>query len=144
MPYYLGDFSVETKGDGSPVTLADRGAEQELRRLIRDRFPDDGILGEEFGETIGTSGRRWILDPIDGTRRPVRGMPMFGGLIGLEQDGETVVGVVHMPALDEYVFAAKGHGCWWLPSGRSGTPVPRLRAPRPVAPAAARRGDVAL
>ena len=68
MPYYQGDVGVEIKGDGSPVTLADRGAEQELRRLIRERFPADAVLGEEFGEQPGTSGRRWILDPIDGTK----------------------------------------------------------------------------
>jgi histidinol-phosphatase len=134
MPYYLGDFAVETKGDGSPVTLADRGAEQELRRLIRDRFPDDGVLGEEFGETPGTSGRRWILDPIDGTKPFVRGVPMFGVLIGLEQEGEAVVGVVHMPALDEYVYAARGHGCWWLPSGRKAGAPPRRARVSTIAP----------
>src|SRR5438067_664475 len=104
LPYYQGDVAVETKGDGSPVTLADRGAEQELRRLIRERFPDDGVLGEEFGELPGTSGRRWVLDPIDGTKAFVRGVPLFGVLIGLEEDGEAVLGVVSMPALDELVY----------------------------------------
>jgi len=126
MPYYQqGDAGVETKGDGSPVTLADRGAERELRRLIRERFPDDGVLGEEYGEQPGRSGRRWILDPIDGTKAFVRGVPLFGVLIGLEQDGEAVAGVVSMPALDEFVYAARGLGCWWLPSGRTADSPPR-------------------
>jgi histidinol phosphatase-like enzyme (inositol monophosphatase family) len=128
LPYYQGDLGVEIKGDGSPVTLADRGAEQELRRLIRERFPNDGVLGEEFGEGPGTSGRRWILDPIDGTKAFVRGVPLFGVLIGMEQDGEAVLGVVSMPALDEFVYAAKGQGCWWLPSGlKPGSPPRRAR-----------------
>jgi histidinol phosphatase-like enzyme (inositol monophosphatase family) len=125
MPYYQGDVPVEIKGDGSPVTLADRGAEQELRRLIRERFPADGVLGEEFGEQPGTSGRRWILDPIDGTKAFVRGVPLFGVLIGLEENGEAVLGVVFLPALDEYVYAARGQGCWWLPSGRQPAAAPQ-------------------
>jgi histidinol phosphatase-like enzyme (inositol monophosphatase family) len=125
MPYFQGEVAVETKGDGSPVTLADRGAEQELRRLINDRFPDDGVLGEEFGEQPGRSGRRWVLDPIDGTKAFVRGVPLFGVLIGLEQDGEPVLGVVHLAALDELVYAARGQGCWWLPSGRQADAPPR-------------------
>lgn len=128
LPYYQGDVAVETKGDGSPVTLADRGAEQELRQLIRERFPDDGVLGEEFGELPGRSGRRWVLDPIDGTKAFVRGVPLFGVLIGMEEDGEAVLGVVSMPALDEFVYAARGQGCWWLPSGRPpGAPPRRAR-----------------
>ena len=125
MPYYQGEVGLEIKGDGSPVTLADRGAEQELRRMIRERFPADGILGEEFGEQPGTSGRRWILDPIDGTKAFVRGVPLFGVLIGLEQDDEAVAGVVFMPALDEFVYAARGLGCWWLPSARKADAPPR-------------------
>jgi histidinol phosphatase-like enzyme (inositol monophosphatase family) len=128
LPYYQGDVAVETKGDGSPVTLADRGAEQELRRLLRERFPGDGVLGEEFGELAGTSGRCWILDPIDGTKAFVRGVPLFGVLIGMEEGGEAVLGVVSMPALDEFVYAARGQGCWWLPSGRRpGAPPRRAR-----------------
>ena len=136
MPYYQGDAGVETKGDGSPVTLADRGAEQELRRMIGERFPGDGVLGEEFGEQPGTSGRRWILDPIDGTKAFVRGVPLFGVLIGMEQDGEAVVGVVSMPALDEFVYAARGQGCWWLPSGRKAGSPPRRARVSSLAPLA--------
>ena len=137
MPYYQGEVAVETKGDGSPVTVADRSAEQELRRMIRERFPHDGVLGEELGELPGTSGRRWILDPIDGTKAFVRGVPLFGVLIGMEEDEEAVLGVVSMPALDEFVYAAKGSGCWWLPSGRRPDAPPRrarvsARAPWPM------------
>ncbi len=132
MPYFQGETGVEAKADGSPVTLADRGAERELRRLIGERFPDDGVLGEEYGETPGTSGRRWILDPIDGTKAFVRGVPMFGVMIGLEENGRAVVGVVSIPAMDEMVYAARGLGCWWLPSGRK-TDVPRPARVSPVA-----------
>ena len=132
MPYYQNEAGVEIKGDGSPVTLADRGAELELRRLIHERFPDDGILGEEYGEQPGTSGRRWILDPIDGTKPFTRGVPMFGVMIGLEEGGEAVAGVVSLPALDEMVYAARGLGCWWLPAGRK-TDVPRRAEVSPAA-----------
>lgn len=124
MPYYQGEHGVEAKADGSPVTIADRGAEKELSRMIRARYPDDGVLGEEFGELPGTSGRRWILDPIDGTKAFVRGVPMFGVMIGMEEEGQAVLGVVYLPALDEMVYAARGLGCWWLPAGRK-TDIPR-------------------
>jgi fructose-1,6-bisphosphatase/inositol monophosphatase family enzyme len=136
MPYFEGGVGVEIKGDGSPVTLADRGAEQELRRMIRERFPADGVLGEEFGELPGTSGRRWVLDPIDGTKAFVRGVPLFGVLIGLEEGGEAVAGVVSMPALDEFVYAARGEGCWWLPSGRQAGSPPRRARVSALAPLA--------
>ena len=136
LPYYQGEFRIEIKGDGSPVTLADRGAEAELRRMIQERFPADGVLGEEYGETTGTSGRRWILDPIDGTKAFVRGVPLFGVLIGMEENGEAVLGVASMPALDEFVWAAKGQGCWWLPSGRKPDAPPRRAHVSNLAPLA--------
>ena len=125
MPYYQGDLGVETKGDGSPVTLADRAAENLLRDLIRTRFPEDGILGEEYGEQPGASGRRWILDPIDGTKAFVHGVPMFGVLIGMEQDGAALLGVVFLPALYEMVYAGHGLGCWWQPGGSRAEAAPR-------------------
>ncbi|TVP42382.1 MAG: inositol monophosphatase family protein [Gemmatimonadales bacterium] len=103
----------EAKADGSPVTRADREAETLLRRRIRERFPDHGILGEEFGEETGTAPVRWILDPIDGTRSFMRGVPLYGVLIGIEVEGEPVVGVAHFPALGETVSAARGQGCRW-------------------------------
>jgi len=106
------DLAIERKEDASPVTLADRGAEELLRAAISATFPDDGILGEEFGETAGTSDYRWVLDPIDGTKAFVAGVPLFGTLIGLQYQGECVLGVCRFPALDEVVYAAQGSGAW--------------------------------
>jgi histidinol phosphatase-like enzyme (inositol monophosphatase family) len=93
--------------------------------LIRERFPDDAVLGEEFGELPGCSGRRWILDPIDGTKAFVYGVPLFGVLVGLEENDVPVLGVVYLPALEEMVYAARGRGCWWLPAGRPPGSLPR-------------------
>lgn len=104
---------VEWKGDNSPVTVADRGAEELMRRLIAQRFPDHAVIGEEFGETTRDSKYRWIIDPIDGTRSFVRGVPLYGVLIGLEIEGDAVLGVVYFPALREMVAAARGEGCRW-------------------------------
>ncbi len=107
------DLAVERKEDDSPVTAADRAAENLLRERIAGHYPRDGILGEEFGEIRGRSGYRWILDPIDGTKSFIRGVPLYGTLVGLERDGDPVLGVIHLPALGETVFAARGHGAWW-------------------------------
>jgi histidinol-phosphatase len=104
---------VDLKEDRSPVTAADREAEQTVRRILRARFPDDGIIGEEEGEDTGRSGRRWIIDPIDGTRSFIHGVPLYGVMVALEADGEPVVGVLHFPALNETVAAARGAGCHW-------------------------------
>src|SRR5262245_24521493 len=90
---------VEWKDDNSPVTVADRAAEACLREAIRAKFPSDGFLGEESGELPGTSGFRWIIDPIDGTRSFVRGIPLWATLVGLECRGESIAGVVVEPAL---------------------------------------------
>ena len=113
LKYFRKDPETTTKADGSFVTIADREAEAYLRQRIRERFPDDGIVGEEEGESTGTSGRRWILDPIDGTFAFVHGVPFYGVLIGLEINGEPTIGVVNIAALDEIVYAAKGVGCFW-------------------------------
>ncbi len=112
LEYFRKDFTVETKPDASPVTIADRRAEQHLRAALEAAFPDDGILGEEFGERRGTSGRRWILDPIDGTQSFVRGVPLYGVLVGLEDRGRCAVGVVGFPPLGEVYFAARGRGAF--------------------------------
>ena len=106
------NYAVELKRDRSPVTVADRRAEEHLRRRIAAEFPADGILGEELGEQPGTSGYRWILDPIDGTKSFISGVPLYGTLIGVEFEGRSVVGVIRMPALDEMVSAAAGQGAW--------------------------------
>jgi histidinol phosphatase-like enzyme (inositol monophosphatase family) len=105
-------FDVETKHDGTPVTIADRQTECELRRHIEQAFPEDAILGEEFPSRPGESGWRWILDPIDGTKSFIHGVPLFGTLIGIEFEGECVAGVIELPALNERVFAARGQGAW--------------------------------
>jgi histidinol phosphatase-like enzyme (inositol monophosphatase family) len=119
LEHFQTEVAIEAKEDGSPVTLADRRAEQTLRTLIHAEYPADAILGEEFGEEPGTSGRRWILDPIDGTKSFIHGVPLFGVLIGLEDQGQAVLGVVYLPALEEMVFATQGHGCWWRPAGQA-------------------------
>ncbi|HEU5131595.1 MAG TPA: inositol monophosphatase family protein, partial [Pyrinomonadaceae bacterium] len=111
--YFRRQPETSKKSDGSYVTIADREAESYLRKRIGERFPDDGILGEEEGELQGTSGRRWILDPIDGTFAFVHGVPLYGVLIAVEIDGEMSVGVVNIPALGEIVSAAKGLGCFF-------------------------------
>jgi histidinol phosphatase-like enzyme (inositol monophosphatase family) len=111
--YFRQGVAADTKADGSPVTIADREAEAYLRRAIAARYPRDAILGEEEGEQSGASGRRWIIDPIDGTFSFVRGVPFYGVLIGVEIDGEAVVGVVNIPAMSELVCAARGLGCYW-------------------------------
>ena len=104
---------IDRKDDSSPVTRADREAEQLIRATLADSFPDDAILGEEFGEQSGTTGYRWYLDPVDGTESFVRGVPLWGTMIGLELDGEPVAGVVAFPALREIVWAGSGLGAWW-------------------------------
>lgn len=111
--HFKGSFQIERKADNSLVTAADRETETYLRASIQKAFPDDAILGEEEGEKQGSSSRRWILDPIDGTYSFVHGVPLYGVLIGLEIDGETVLGVVNLPELDELVYAARGIGCFW-------------------------------
>lgn len=107
------DLAVELKSDASPVTVADRQAEQLLRQLIAEQFPDDAILGEEFGEQAGTSGYRWILDPIDGTKSFISGVPLYGTLVGVEHERVSEIGVIYMPALDECIHAATGQGAWY-------------------------------
>lgn len=113
LAHFQTGIAAETKADLSPVTLADREAERIARDIIESRFPEDGILGEEHGVTRAGARRRWIIDPIDGTRSFIHGVPLYGVLLALEQDGDAVIGVIHFPALDETVYAARGEGCWW-------------------------------
>ena len=113
LAYFNTGALVEWKADGSPVTIADREAEAVLRQRIGRAFPDHAILGEEEGETPGTAPYRWIIDPLDGTRTFVRGVPLYGVLVAFEAQGEPVVGVIYLPALDELVAAARGQGCTW-------------------------------
>jgi histidinol-phosphatase len=112
--YYQSEsLAVEAKRDSSPVTAADRGAEQLIRVAIARDFPGDGVLGEEFGESASLNGFRWILDPVDGTKSFIHGVPLFGTLIGLEFGEQVVLGVCRFPALDEVVFACQSQGTWW-------------------------------
>ena len=113
LEHFNAGVEVETKADHSPVTIADKQAEQHLRSRIETRFPTHGILGEEFGETVGTEPARWILDPIDGTFSFICGVPLYATLVGFEWRGEMLAGVIHLPALRETVYAARGLGCWW-------------------------------
>ena len=107
------DLVVETKRDLTPVTETDHAVEAELRRLLAERRPADGVLGEEEGETAGDGAAgRWILDPIDGTRNYSRGIPVWATLIALERDGRIEVGVVSAPALGRRWWAARGEGAW--------------------------------
>lgn len=110
--YFGKPIEVEAKDDESPVTIADRTTEEYLRAEIERRFPDDGILGEEFGEKPGNSGRRWILDPIDGTKSFIRGVPLYGTMIALERDGFSELGVIRFPAIGYTLGAWTGGGCW--------------------------------
>ncbi|MBV8552359.1 MAG: hypothetical protein JOY54_13735 [Acidobacteriaceae bacterium] len=103
---------AEEKADESPVTAADRGCEKLIVETISREFPEDGILGEEGASRQSRNGRRWIIDPIDGTRDFVRGIPLWAVLIGLEQDGEIVAGAAHSPRQGLLLWAARGQGAW--------------------------------
>ncbi|MDR1492763.1 MAG: histidinol-phosphatase [Planctomycetaceae bacterium] len=103
---------VEQKNDYTPVTAADRKTELLLRERIVASFPHDAILGEEFPLKQGTSGYRWILDPIDGTKAFIHGVPLYGTLIGIEYEGKPVIGVIRLPALNETLWAMCGKGAW--------------------------------
>jgi len=104
------NFTVSLKKDGSEVTDVDKEAEMLARTCILELFPEDGFLGEEHGEIIGTNGYRWVVDPIDGTASFVRGVPLFGTLIGLEFEGKQISGIATFPALDETISAVLGKG----------------------------------
>jgi histidinol phosphatase-like enzyme (inositol monophosphatase family) len=113
----LGYFSrrsleVFRKRDSTPVTEADRKAEELIRTEIHRRFPADGLLGEEFDEKPSSNKRRWIIDPIDGTKAFIHRVPLYGVLIALEEEGEIRLGVVHFPALKELYYAERGCGAF--------------------------------
>jgi histidinol-phosphatase len=107
------DLVVETKPDLTPVSEADRAVERALRQRLADLRPEDQVFGEEFGgDEAGSGSRRWIVDPIDGTKSYVRGIPAWATLLALEQDGEVVAGVASAPALGRRWWAARGHGAF--------------------------------
>jgi len=106
------DLQVDRKDDGSPVTAADRAAERWLRERLAEECPADGIVGEEEPPTDGSSGRRWIIDPVDGTKAFTRGVPLYSTLLAYEDEHGAAVGVIGLPALDQAVWAGRGQGCW--------------------------------
>jgi histidinol phosphatase-like enzyme (inositol monophosphatase family) len=114
---------VDRKADDSPVTQADRAAEAILRRELLGAFPDDAFLGEETGGSPGTSGYEWVVDPIDGTKSFVRGVPLYATLVGCRQAGRGVLGVIAIPALDELAYAARGGGAWHVKGGSAPAPA---------------------
>lgn len=122
LTYFRGSFDVERKADETPVTRADRESEQLIRDRIQKAYPDDGILGEEFDSVAGTGRRTWVIDPIDGTKSFVAGVPLYAVLIALvdgaydggEIDTDRVLlGVIHIPPLAETLSAARGLGAHW-------------------------------
>ena len=118
--------AVDIKQDASPVTVADRAAERLIREQIERKFPAHSILGEEEGETRPGAAFRWILDPIDGTKTFVRGVPFYAVLVGLECEGQPVVGAVNIPATGELLHAARGAGCSWNGRRARVSTVPQL------------------
>lgn len=121
-PYYRAAHGLEAKADDSPVTLADRAAEAAMRALIERTCPSDAIIGEEYGVKEGTSGRAWVLDPIDGTRGFISGRPIFGTLIALVVDGWPLLGVIDQPVLRERWLGATGR-----PTSFNGKPAATRR-----------------
>lgn len=109
---HFGSAAVELKGDGSEVTAADRAAEEFIRAALMEAFPDDGVMGEEGEDVPSKSGRRWIVDPIDGTRSFSCGVPLYAVLLALEDEGVPTLGCCHLPALGETLVAARGAGAW--------------------------------
>lgn len=126
--YFHSGVRPDFKPDDSPVTVADRGAEELIRRRIDERYPHHAIVGEEFGvkESAGAACR-WFIDPIDGTKAFIRGLPIYAVLLGLEIDGKVEVGAAYFPALDEMIAAAAGMGCWWNGRRAHVSPVATLK-----------------
>jgi histidinol-phosphatase len=118
LQYFRRDPRVTIKPDLSPVSEADHAADRILIDALRSAFPDDGILTEESGDSPGTSGRRWIVDPVDGTRPFLRGIPDWSNLVALEAEGDIVVGILNLPAHGELYAAARGLG-----TTKNGAPV---------------------
>lgn len=116
LAHFQTGLAAERKADNTPVTIADREAEQKLRQLITARWPGHNLIGEEYGASAGSesgTGYTWIIDPIDGTKSFVSGVPLYAVLLALVRDNEPVLGVMHFPGLNETVYAARGHGCYW-------------------------------
>ena len=111
--YYQTQLTPDRKGDNTPVTVADEEAERKLRQLIQAQYPEHGIMGEEFEPVTGNGRYTWVLDPIDGTKSFVSGVPLYSTLVALLEEGEPLLGIIHMPVLNEMVYALRGEGCYW-------------------------------
>jgi histidinol-phosphatase len=116
-------LAVERKGDGSPVTAADRAAESLMREAIAAQFPDDAVLGEEFGDKPGTTQYRWVLDPIDGTKSFICGVPLYATLVAVMEGNRPLIGVIYAPATAELVYAVSGQTTWYVQAGGEGIPA---------------------
>ncbi|MFN2136992.1 MAG: inositol monophosphatase family protein [Candidatus Promineifilaceae bacterium] len=113
LAYYQTGVAAERKADNTPVTLADKQAEQTLRELITTEWPDHGIVGEEFGNHNAGAHYTWIIDPIDGTKSFVSGVPFYSNLLALTDGDRALLGVINFPALDDTIYALRGEGCYW-------------------------------
>lgn len=113
LEHFRSGVEVHNKADASPVTVADRAAESAIRQAISDRFPDHGIMGEEHGAANLDREYVWVVDPIDGTKSFISGVPLFGTLVGVLRHGRPVAGVIHMPGLRETFAGAPGLGSWF-------------------------------
>jgi histidinol phosphatase-like enzyme (inositol monophosphatase family) len=121
--YFRRGVDYERKSDQSPVTIADREAELLVRERLKIEFPHDAVLGEEFGESPGTSGYKWVIDPIDGTKSFISGVPLYSTLLGVVHENRSIIGVIYIPALDEGVHAARGGGAWYFAGGGDDVPA---------------------
>ncbi len=129
LAHFRRDLDVERKPDRTFVTVADQGIEREIRSRIRARYPEHGLVGEEYGTEDGTGATRWYIDPIDGTHNFMRGVPMFGTLLGVEHEGELQVGMISAPGMRERWFACRGGGAWnRSPDGERQIQVSRVSA----------------
>jgi myo-inositol-1(or 4)-monophosphatase len=125
--YYQAGVRADMKADDTPVTVADRLSEEFIRGRIEKRYPSHAIVGEEFGASQHEgASHRWFIDPIDGTKSFIHGVPLYAVLIGLEIEAEVKVGAAYFPALDEMLAAANGLGCWWNGKRAHVSPVSRL------------------
>jgi histidinol-phosphatase len=113
LKYFQTGVAVERKADNTPLTIADKEAEQLLRRLIGDRYPDHGIVGEEYGRSNRNATYTWIIDPIDGTKSFVSGVPLYSNLVALMDGEKALIGIINLPALNETIYAVRGGGCFW-------------------------------
>lgn len=111
--YFQTAVQAQKKADNSPLTIADQLAEQKIRQLIEAEYPDHAILGEEYGRGQTESRYTWVIDPIDGTKSFVSGVPLYANLLALLDGDEAVVGIINLPALNEVVYAVRGGGCYW-------------------------------